>query len=134
MTHLVRLIRHLAQFIYTLLMLMGDGGRYLVFRLRSPTALAAENLFLRKQLALYRERGIKPRRATPRHTSRADLARPLVRLASGLGRHAAGDVDPLASPGISPVLALDITTWTSPDPSGPASAHPSDGPGEPVMG
>jgi putative transposase len=65
MTHLVRLIRHLAQFIYTLLMLMGDGGRYLVFRLRSPTALAAENLFLRKQLALYRERGIKPRRATP---------------------------------------------------------------------
>ena len=32
--------------------------------LRSRTALAAENLFLRKQLALYRERQVKPRRAS----------------------------------------------------------------------
>ena len=31
---------------------------------RSRTALAAENLFLRKQLALYRERQVKPRRAS----------------------------------------------------------------------
>ena len=30
--------------------------------LRSQTALAAENLFLRKQLAFYQERTIKPRR------------------------------------------------------------------------
>jgi hypothetical protein len=36
-----------------LLILMVDGVRYFVLRLRSPTALAAENLFLRKQLALY---------------------------------------------------------------------------------
>ena len=34
---------------------------------RSRTALAAENLFLRKQLALYRERQVKPRRV--RHTT-----------------------------------------------------------------
>jgi transposase InsO family protein len=33
--------------------------------LRSRAALAAENLFLRKQLALYRERQVKPRRADP---------------------------------------------------------------------
>jgi hypothetical protein len=33
--------------------------------LRSRTVLAAENLFLRKQLALYRERDVKPRRADP---------------------------------------------------------------------
>ena len=32
--------------------------------LRSPSALAAENLFLRKQLGLYVERKKKPRRAT----------------------------------------------------------------------
>lgn len=31
----------------------------------SRTALIAENLFLRKQLALFRERQLKPRRATP---------------------------------------------------------------------
>jgi putative transposase len=38
---------------------------------QSLSALAAENLFLRKQLALYRERGIKPRRAT--HATRIAL-------------------------------------------------------------
>ncbi len=48
-----------------LLMLLADGVRYVGLCLRSPTALAAENLFLRKQLALCRERSITPRRATP---------------------------------------------------------------------
>jgi putative transposase len=37
--------------------------RFLWLCLRPPTALAAENLLLRKQLALYRERGLQPRRA-----------------------------------------------------------------------
>jgi putative transposase len=41
-----------------------DVLRYISLCLHSPTALAAENRFLRKQLTLYRERGIKPRRAT----------------------------------------------------------------------
>ena len=35
------------------------------FAVRSRTQLAAENLFLRKQLALYQERGVKPRRPDP---------------------------------------------------------------------
>ena len=38
--------------------------------MRSRAQLAAENLFLRKQLALYQERKVKPRRAmTPRASS-----------------------------------------------------------------
>jgi hypothetical protein len=49
---------------YTLLTLLGDAPRFLRLSLRSPAALAAENLFLRKQLALYQERHVKPRRAT----------------------------------------------------------------------
>jgi putative transposase len=65
MTHLMRWIRHLGQFISMLPMLLADGVRYVGLCLRSPTALAAENLFLRKQLALCRERSITPRRATP---------------------------------------------------------------------
>ena len=40
-----------------------DLVRFMKTGLRSRTALAAENLFLRKQLALYRERQIKPCRA-----------------------------------------------------------------------
>ena len=46
-------------------MLLGDSGRYLMYRWRAPADLAAENLFLRKQLTLYQERQIKLRRATP---------------------------------------------------------------------
>jgi hypothetical protein len=52
-------------------MLFGDGGRSLMCRLRSPNALAAENLFLRKQLALDQGRHVKPQRAT--HAARLTL-------------------------------------------------------------
>jgi transposase InsO family protein len=56
---------HLQPLAGTLLTLLADALRYVGLCLRSPAVLAAENLFLRKQLALYRERHIKPRRATP---------------------------------------------------------------------
>jgi len=42
--------------------LFADLLRFLVFSLRSKTSLAAENLFLRKQLGFYQERKIRPRR------------------------------------------------------------------------
>jgi putative transposase len=71
MTRLMRFIHHLGQFICTLLMLFGNGLCYLLCRLRSPVALAAENLFLRKQLALYQERRVKPKRVT--HATRLTL-------------------------------------------------------------
>src|ERR687891_1321998 len=41
-----------------------DLGRLLAVVIGSRRALAAENLFLRKQLALFQERKVKPRRAT----------------------------------------------------------------------
>ena len=47
-----------------LLSLIADAVRYLWLCLRPSPALAAENLFLRKQLALYQERQVKPRQAT----------------------------------------------------------------------
>jgi putative transposase len=71
MTRLTCLLRHLCQLLGTLLMLLGDGMRFLRLCLCSPAALAAENLFLRKQLALYQERGVNPRRAT--HATRLAL-------------------------------------------------------------
>jgi transposase InsO family protein len=42
--------------------LVADGMRFMALLARSRTALAAENLFLRKQLAFYQERKIRPRR------------------------------------------------------------------------
>jgi putative transposase len=43
--------------------LLVDALRFVSLGFRSRSRLAAENLFLRKQLALYRERLVKPRRA-----------------------------------------------------------------------
>ena len=45
------------------LRILGDFFHFLCLGLRSRTSLAAENLFLRKQLAFYQERKVKPRRA-----------------------------------------------------------------------
>jgi hypothetical protein len=43
--------------------LLVDALRFVSLGVRSRSQLAAENLFLRKQLALYRERQVKSRRA-----------------------------------------------------------------------
>jgi hypothetical protein len=58
---LFQTIRQLASI---LIKLSADAWCFLVLCLRPTPALAAENLFLRKQLALYEERQVKPRRAT----------------------------------------------------------------------
>jgi putative transposase len=56
--------RHFMQLTAVLLMLVVDAVRFLRLFLRGRPTLAAENLFLRKQLALYQERHVKPRHAT----------------------------------------------------------------------
>jgi hypothetical protein len=62
MTRVTNYLCTLMRLIGMLLTLLGDGMRFLLLCLRPSPALAAENLFLRKQLALYQERQIKPRR------------------------------------------------------------------------
>src|SRR2546425_4831505 len=57
-------LHHLMQLTTMLLTLAVDAARFLRLCLRSPTTLAAENLFLRKQLAMYQEHHVKPKRAT----------------------------------------------------------------------
>jgi integrase-like protein len=58
------LLRNFMPLAGMLLMCLMDAWRFLLLCLRPSPALAAENLFLRKQLALYQERQIKPRRPT----------------------------------------------------------------------
>ena len=64
MTRCIRQLRNLIRFAYLLLTMGCNAGRFLLLCLRPSPALAAENLFLRKQLALYQERRATPRRAT----------------------------------------------------------------------
>jgi putative transposase len=46
----------------TIITLLGDLATFLRLTLRTQSTLAAENLFLRKQLAMFQERKAKPRR------------------------------------------------------------------------
>jgi transposase InsO family protein len=52
--------------------LLADVLRFVIVALRPTRAVAAENLFLRRQLAMYVERGVKPRR--PDVATRVSLA------------------------------------------------------------
>ena len=54
--------RSLDSFLNLLTDLVADGLRFFLLMLRSRTALSAEILFLRKQLAFYEERQVQPRR------------------------------------------------------------------------
>jgi transposase InsO family protein len=64
MTQCLRQLCYLWPLVSPLWLLLADTAHFLRLCLRPPTALAAEILFLRKQLALYQERQVKPRRAT----------------------------------------------------------------------
>lgn len=48
-----------------LLQLLTDVLRWVGLAFRSAKSIQAENLFMRRQLALFAERGIKPRRVDP---------------------------------------------------------------------
>jgi putative transposase len=54
------------------LRLIEDALRWVVLLFRSTESVHAENLFLRRQLALYIERGVPPRRIDP--ATRVSLA------------------------------------------------------------
>jgi len=54
--------KHVIAFLQMVLQLLGDLVALAVLAYRPRQSLEAENLVLRRQLALYKERGIKPRR------------------------------------------------------------------------
>ena len=96
-----RLCEQLDKLIIALQIVISDCASFFTALLRTRAALAAENLFLRKQLALFQERDKKAKATTPadRLSSRGSLAyltgarlwsscnRP--RLSAGTGRRSA---------------------------------------------
>src|SRR5215472_17355395 len=75
--------------------------------LQPRAALAAENLFLRKQLALYLEHQVKPQRAG-KATKLVLVLLQTFSVATSSNRRQAGDLRPLASARISVVLEVEI--------------------------
>ena len=112
--------------------LLGDVVTVGRLAVTSRPQLAAENLFLRKQLAVYQERRVKPRRADS--ATRVILVR-LSRvldwrsLLTVVKRHA----HPVASSGLAAVLAKEVEARTT-DSAGCAAPDRHDGAGRPDLG
>ena len=94
--------------------MLGDLVHFLCLGLRSRASLAVENLFLRKQLAFYQERKVKPRRAdNPTRLTLVLLSRwfnwqdALTIVGPDL-RH-------LAPQRLPPLLALEVRSWPAAD-------------------
>jgi hypothetical protein len=89
------------------LRILANLVHFVCLGLRSRSSLAAENLFLRKQLAFYHERKVKPRRAD--NPTRLTLVLPSRWfMARRFDCGEAPDLDRLAPQGLPPLLALEV--------------------------
>jgi hypothetical protein len=109
------------------------SSRWSGLAVTSRSQLPAENLFLRKQLALYQERRVKSRRPDP--ATRVVLAL-LSRLLDwrALLTVVQPHPHPVASSGLAAPLAADVATRTAAHSEGVAATHREHGPGEPDLG
>jgi hypothetical protein len=115
--------------------LLADAAWFVILRFRPTQSVQAENLFLRRQLALFKERGVQPRRIdAATRISLAILARLFEWRAALFVRSTAEDDDPMAACGVAPVLAMEVSTGPTEN-SGPVTyIDPQDGAGESGMG
>jgi hypothetical protein len=102
-------LSRIREFIRCVVRISVDVLTFFCLSLRSSAALAAENLFLRKQLSLYVERRKKPRHATDSvRFTLAQLARFFQMARCPYGRQTR-HVGPLASQRIPIVLEVEIS-------------------------
>src|ERR1039457_7062558 len=92
----------------TLVVVVSDLFSILKLSFRSRTALLAENLFLRKQLAFYEEHKIRPRLLTDATRLTLVLWSRWFNWKDALIIVKPGDLDWLASEGIPSVRALEV--------------------------
>src|ERR1019366_4099933 len=88
--------------------LLQDGLQFMNVIARSRTAVAAEVLFLRKQLAYYQDHNIRPRQADRCGPVVAGALVSPVRLEGSADYCDTGDFHPLASQEFQVVLALQV--------------------------
>ena len=123
MRHVLVCFGHVREPVAMLLSLIADGLRYVGLSLRPSPSLAAENLFLRKQLALYQERQVKPQQATNAIRLAMEWLSCCFNWCSAFEHRDARDVYPLASTRLLLVLAPEIETRPTGPTKGPASPH-----------
>ena len=101
------------RFATILIQLAAEIVRWWGLACRSQRSIEAENLFLRRQLALDIERGVKPWRVD----SASRLALAFLSRFFRSGRGAPRDDDPLAPSGMAIVLADKVPARSTPDSS-----------------
>ena len=106
------------------LRLIEDALRWVVLLFRSTESVHAENLFLRRQLALYIERGVRPHRVDA--ATRVSLVGPgrVLDLARPFGGRPPATIIPLDSPGLKFPLAIKARGWSPPIPKEPRGPNP----------
>src|SRR6266404_7218493 len=124
-------------FAHIVFRLLTDLVSLAIFSFRSRLSVEAENLLLRRQLGLYRERGVKPRRVDA--VARASLAfisrpPPTLRLALCSGNCAARDDDSVAPRRMATSVALEITAGTTTHSARTAQTHSAHGDRESDLG
>ncbi len=98
-----------------LIQLIGQTLCWFRLAFRSTQSIMAENLFLRRQLALYVERGVKSRRVDQVTRISLVLLSRLFRLAGRPGGGAPRDDDPLAPGWLEAFLATEVSTRPATD-------------------
>jgi hypothetical protein len=114
--------------------LLRDGLQFLNVVVRSRTAVAAEVVFLRKQLAYYQDHQIRPRRLTDAARLSLVLWSPAFRVERSAHHRYTQDLCLLASQGFQTVLALEVAGRSAPAAQGHTPAHRPDGKGEHNLG
>ena len=117
----------------TIVGILSDILRLGVLFLRLSSAIRAENLVLRRQLARYVERGMKPRRVD--HVTRVSLAlfTETLRLARCGGQRPTGDHRSLAPIGLADLLAPEVQGGPTTDSARTTQSDSQDGCGESFM-
>ena len=104
------------------------------FAVTSRSQLATENLFLRKQLALYQERRVTPKRPDPATRVVLFLLSRLLDWRALLTVVPARHARPVASSGLAAPLAAEVATRTAAHSEGVAATHRAHGPGQSNLG
>ena len=103
---------------------LADLLRLLALSLRSETSLAAENLFLRKQLGFNQERKIRPRRLDDRTRLTLVWLSHWFDWRNALGHRKAQNFHRLAPQGLPTFLASEKPIWPAADSAGSPASDP----------
>ena len=134
MRQIARFLQFLEPLFPILINSFTDGLRFLQSLTARRAVLAAENLFLRKQLAFYQEHQIRLRRLTGHSSVQPSVLVAVLRLEKCSGHRQTRNPDRLAPQGIQALLEGEVSTRAATHSCTSSSADRRDGSGESDLG